>query len=51
MVLRRISLRVHKRFPTLDHVVEAGLMREDELKIMEALNDECSVTKVPIFNT
>ena len=34
-----------KRFPTIDHVIELGLMRSDELKCMEALNDKCSVSK------
>lgn len=45
ITLRRVSFRVRKRFPTLEHVVEAGLMREDELKLMEAFNDKCSVSK------
>ncbi len=43
IVLRRVSLRVRRRFPTLEHLVDAGLMRADELKIMEALNEKCSV--------
>ena len=37
--------RVKKRFPTIDHVIEAGLMRSDELKSMDALNEKCSVSK------
>ncbi len=45
IVLRRISLRVRKRFPTLDHLVDAGLMRQDELKIMDKLHERCSVSK------
>ena len=45
ITLRRVSLRVRKRFPTLDHVVDAGLMRSDELKIMEMLHEKCSVSK------
>ncbi len=40
IVLRRISLRVRKRFPTLDHLVDAGLMRPDEHKIMEKLHEK-----------
>ena len=40
-----ISSRVRKRFPTIDHVIEIGLMRSDELKLMEALDEKCSVSK------
>ena len=39
------TFRVRKRFPTIDHVIEAGLMRSDELKCMESLNEKCSVSK------
>eukprot|EP00095_Tigriopus_kingsejongensis_P003438 snap_masked-scaffold110_size354795-processed-gene-2.3 protein:Tk03438 transcript:snap_masked-scaffold110_size354795-processed-gene-2.3-mRNA-1 annotation:"bestrophin 23" len=45
ITLRRVSLRVHKRFPTLEHVVDAGLMRPDELKIFEVLDEKCSFSK------
>ena len=34
-----------KRFPTIDHVIEAGLMKSEELKCMEALNDKYSGSK------
>ena len=27
ITLRRISFRVRKRFPTMDHVIDAGLVR------------------------
>ncbi|TRY73961.1 hypothetical protein TCAL_11346 [Tigriopus californicus] len=43
--LRRVSLRVYKRFPTLEHVVDSGLMRPDELKIFEGLNEKCTFSK------
>ena len=33
MTLRAVSFRVKKRFPDLEHLVDAGLMREDELKV------------------
>ena len=43
--LMSLFYRVKKRFPTIDHVIEAGLMRSDELKCMEALNEKCTVQK------
>ncbi|QQP39662.1 Uncharacterized protein FKW44_020614 [Caligus rogercresseyi] len=45
ITLRRISFRVRKRFPTMQHVVDAGLMRPDELKCMELMDEKCSVSK------
>uniref|UniRef100_A0A1L8DF58 Bestrophin homolog n=1 Tax=Nyssomyia neivai TaxID=330878 RepID=A0A1L8DF58_9DIPT len=38
MVLTMISPRVKKRFPTLEHLVEAGLLAESERVIMADLN-------------
>lgn len=38
MVLGNISPRVKKRFPTLDHLIEAGLLIENEKVIIEELN-------------
>ncbi|XP_065085516.1 bestrophin-4-like isoform X2 [Ochlerotatus camptorhynchus] len=40
MVLSNISPRVKKRFPTIDHLVEAGLLNENEHKIMHDLNQK-----------
>ncbi|XP_062560079.1 bestrophin-4-like isoform X2 [Armigeres subalbatus] len=40
MVLTNISPRVKKRFPTIDHLVEAGLLNENEHKIMHNLNQK-----------
>eukprot|EP00062_Callorhinchus_milii_P017974 gi/632970950/ref/XP_007901931.1/ PREDICTED: bestrophin-3 isoform X2 [Callorhinchus milii] len=37
IILRSISRAVHKRFPTMDHVVEAGFMTSDERTIYENL--------------
>ncbi|XP_057317885.1 bestrophin-4 [Microplitis mediator] len=38
LVLSNISPRVKKRFPTLDHFVDAGLLLENELTIFQSLN-------------
>lgn len=40
MVLSNISPRVKKRFPTLEHLVEAGLLEENEKCIMESFNSK-----------
>ncbi|KAK0083812.1 hypothetical protein PV325_008167 [Microctonus aethiopoides] len=38
LVLANVSPRVKKRFPTLDHFVDAGLLLENELIIFQSLN-------------
>lgn len=40
MVLTNVSPRVKKRFPTLQHLVEAGLLVENEKYVMEAFNSK-----------
>ncbi|XP_017884204.1 bestrophin-4 isoform X2 [Ceratina calcarata] len=40
LVLAMVSPRVKKRFPTLEHFVEAGLLLENELVIFESLNSK-----------
>ncbi|XP_040199953.1 bestrophin-3 isoform X2 [Rana temporaria] len=38
LIFRSVSTAVYKRFPTMDHVVEAGFMTADERKIYDNLN-------------
>ncbi|XP_044313813.1 bestrophin-2 isoform X2 [Drosophila rhopaloa] len=45
ITLQRISLRVKRRFPTTQHLVDAGLMHESEMKIFEALNAKSPMSK------
>ncbi|XP_077909281.1 bestrophin-3 isoform X4 [Ictidomys tridecemlineatus] len=37
LIFRAVSTAVYKRFPTMDHVVEAGFMTADERKIFDHL--------------
>ncbi|XP_075228580.1 bestrophin 2 isoform X2 [Lycorma delicatula] len=45
ITLKHVSVRVKKRFPTLQHVVDAGLMMESEKKIFELMDDRHPMTK------
>nr|XP_053626501.1 bestrophin-3-like [Cherax quadricarinatus] len=45
ITLIMISPTVKKRFPTLDHVVEAGFMTSNEKKIFDALDEKTSHPK------
>ncbi|XP_064544746.1 bestrophin-2 isoform X2 [Drosophila montana] len=45
ITLQRISLRVKRRFPTTQHLVDAGLMHESEMKIFEAMNQKSPMSK------
>ncbi|XP_023341651.1 bestrophin-4 [Eurytemora carolleeae] len=40
IALRTVSFRLKKRFPTLEHLVHAGIMRPDEFKLYHIL-DQC----------
>jgi len=45
MTMRTVSFRVKKRFPDLEHLVDAGLMREDELKVIHELEAKVHANK------
>ncbi|KAM3866162.1 bestrophin-4 [Diretmus argenteus] len=48
LILRSISTRVLKRFPTLEHIVESGFMTSDELKNFESLHSEFNKYWMPL---
>ncbi|XP_036072281.1 bestrophin-4 isoform X1 [Oryzias melastigma] len=48
LILRSISTRVCKRFPTLEHVVEAGFMTTHELKNFESLHSDFNKYWMPL---
>ncbi|XP_063910886.1 bestrophin-1 isoform X2 [Zophobas morio] len=45
ITLQRVSLRVRKRFPTWQHVVDSGLMLESEKKIFELMDTKTPMSK------
>lgn len=45
VTLMRISLRVKRRFPSLQHLVDAGLMTESEKKIFEKMDGKSPMSK------
>ncbi|XP_063152554.1 bestrophin-2 [Candoia aspera] len=47
LILRSVSIAVFKRFPTMDHVVEAGFMTREERKKFEHLNSSYNRYWVP----
>ncbi|KAM9719122.1 bestrophin-4 [Menidia menidia] len=48
LILRSISTRVFKRFPTMEHVVEAGFMMKHELKLFESLHSDFNKYWMPL---
>ncbi|XP_072505316.1 bestrophin-4 isoform X2 [Notamacropus eugenii] len=47
LVLRSVSTRVLRRFPTVDHVVEAGFMSQEEQQKFESLHSDFNKYWVP----
>ena len=45
IALRTVSFRLKKRFPTLEHLVHAGIMRDDELEEFRKLDEKISANK------
>lgn len=45
ITLKHVSVRVKKRFPTLQHIVDAGLMMESEKKIFELMDERHPMAK------
>ncbi|XP_063075070.1 bestrophin-4 [Engraulis encrasicolus] len=48
LILRSISTRVRRRFPTLDHVVEAGFMTQEEQKQLDHLYSDFNKYWMPL---
>ncbi|XP_018431841.1 PREDICTED: bestrophin-3 [Nanorana parkeri] len=48
LIFRSVSTAVYKRFPTMDHVVEAGFMTADERKIFDNLQSPHLKYWVPV---
>ncbi|XP_030725802.1 bestrophin-4 [Globicephala melas] len=47
LVLRSVSTRVLKRFPTMEHVVDAGFMSQEERKKFESLKSDFNKYWIP----
>ncbi|XP_026059313.1 bestrophin-2-like [Carassius auratus] len=47
LILRSVSMAVFKRFPTMDHVVEAGFMTREERKKFESLHSPYNKYWIP----
>ena len=45
IALRTVSFRLKKRFPTIEHLVHAGIMEENELEEFRKLDDTISANK------
>ncbi|KAM9324618.1 bestrophin-4 [Gastrophryne carolinensis] len=47
LILRSVSTRVLKRFPTMEHIVEAGFMTREEQKKYESLSSDFNKYWIP----
>ncbi|XP_075143570.1 bestrophin-4 isoform X2 [Leptodactylus fuscus] len=47
LILRSVSVRVLKRFPTMEHIVEAGFMTHEELKKYQSLYSDFNKYWIP----
>ncbi|XP_063218444.1 bestrophin-4-like [Bacillus rossius redtenbacheri] len=45
IALQKVSLRVKKRFPTYQHIVDAGIMMDSERKIFEMMEEKTNMSK------
>lgn len=45
MVMRSVSFVAKKRFPDLRHLVDAGLLRDDELEVINSLDEKVQAKK------
>ncbi|XP_030630569.1 bestrophin-4 [Chanos chanos] len=48
LILRSISTRVRKRFPTLEHIVEAGFMTKEEMELLDHLYSDFNKYWMPL---
>ncbi|XP_023671646.1 bestrophin-4 [Paramormyrops kingsleyae] len=48
LILRSVSTRVRKRFPTVEHVVEAGFMTQEEQRKLDALYSDFNKYWMPM---
>ncbi|KAG7283407.1 hypothetical protein CRUP_031460, partial [Coryphaenoides rupestris] len=48
LILRSISTRVRRRFPSLQHVVDAGFMTPKDLEMLESLNSDFNKYWMPL---